>query len=77
MGFVLWSVVLCLSTRWPLTNDRGRNRIAHQIPRHPHESSRTEHGSFVRSANPERTYYIVPAGMSVIFRDEFGNELKR
>lgn len=30
-----------------------------------------------RSANLERTYYIVPPGMNVIFRDEFGNELKR
>jgi hypothetical protein len=30
-----------------------------------------------RSTNLERTYYIVPPGMNVIFRDEYGNELKR
>jgi hypothetical protein len=48
-----------------------------QIPRSPHERGRSEHGSFGRVANAERTYYIVPPGMSVIFRDEHGNELKR
>ncbi|KAF8271746.1 hypothetical protein EI94DRAFT_519022 [Lactarius quietus] len=41
------------------------------IPRHPLERGRS------RSANLDRTYYIVPPGMNVIFRDENGNELKR
>jgi len=27
-------------------------------------------------ASPERTYYIVPPGMSVIFRDELGNDVE-
>jgi hypothetical protein len=44
--------------------------IPHQVSRQPHDQ-----GSFTQSA--ERTYYIVPPGMSVIFRDEYGNELKR
>ena len=42
-----------------------------QIPRHPIGRGRSQ------SANPDRTYYIVPPGMNVIFRDEYGNELKR
>jgi hypothetical protein len=41
------------------------------IPRHSVDKGRS------RGANPERTYYIVPPGMNVIFRDEHGNELKR
>lgn len=48
-----------------------------QIPRHPPDRGRSEYGSNGRSANLERTYYIVPPGMNVIFRDEYGNELKR
>jgi hypothetical protein len=36
------------------------------------------HGPHVQTvSNAERTYYIVPPGMNVIFRDEYGNELKR
>ncbi|KAH9963220.1 hypothetical protein BC827DRAFT_150393 [Russula dissimulans] len=66
------------------TMDNG-DRI--KIPRHPYERrpSRSGHApasygqpdSEGSNLNPERTYYIVPPGMSVIFRDEFGNELKR
>ena len=44
-----------------------------QIPRHSINRGR---GSSA-NANLERTYYIVPPGMNVIFRDEHGNELKR
>ncbi|KAI0002954.1 hypothetical protein BJV74DRAFT_562564 [Russula compacta] len=56
--------------------DNGE-RIA--IPRHPRERRRTGpgHESHVQGSNPERTYYIVPPGMTVIFRDEYGNELER
>jgi len=47
-----------------------------QIPRQPLERRRSG-APYVQAANPERTYYVVPPGMSVIFRDEHGNELKR
>ncbi|KAH9077481.1 hypothetical protein EDB83DRAFT_1712876 [Lactarius deliciosus] len=47
------------------------------IPRHSPDRGRSTYGSHGRSANLERTYYIVPPGMNVIFRDEYGNELKR
>lgn len=47
------------------------------IPRHSPDRGRSEYGSQGRSTNLERTYYIVPPGMNVIFRDEYGNELKR
>jgi hypothetical protein len=41
-------------------------------------SSRSGNGSsYVQVPNAQRTYYIVPPGMNVIFRDEYGNELKR
>jgi len=49
----------------------------HQIPRQPVERRRSGNGSYVQAANAERTYYVVPPGMKVIFRDEYGNELKR
>ncbi|KAI9466715.1 hypothetical protein BJY52DRAFT_11074 [Lactarius psammicola] len=47
------------------------------IPRHSPDRGRSGYGSHGRSTNLERTYYIVPPGMNVIFRDEYGNELKR
>ncbi|KAN0124520.1 hypothetical protein V8E52_002169 [Russula decolorans] len=48
------------------------------IPRHPLERRRLEpRESYNYDSNNKRTYYIVPPGMSVIFRDEHGNELKR
>ena len=47
-----------------------------QIPRHP-DRGRPGYAAHGRNANLERTYYIVPPGMNVIFRDEHGNELKR
>jgi hypothetical protein len=47
-----------------------------QIPRHSINRGRSGFGPSA-NANPERTYYIVPPGMNVIFRDEHGNELKR
>lgn len=59
------------------TMDDGK-RIA--VPRQPIERRQSGHsgsGSYVQPSNPERTYYIVPPGMNVIFRDEYGNELKR
>jgi hypothetical protein len=68
MGDALRLVVLW---RWP---HRRRLIIDHhraQIPRHSVDKGRS------RGANLERTYYIVPPGMNVIFRDEHGNELKR
>jgi hypothetical protein len=52
--------------------------IVHQVPRQPIERLRLgPPGSYGQGSNPKRTYYIVPPGMSVIFRDEYGNELKR
>ncbi|KAI0303101.1 hypothetical protein BC826DRAFT_329923 [Russula brevipes] len=47
------------------------------IPRHPVELRLSGPGSYGQVSNTERTYYIVPPGMNVIFRDEYGNELKR
>jgi hypothetical protein len=47
------------------------------IPRHSPDRGRSGYGSNGRTTNLERTYYIVPPGMNVIFRDEHGNELKR
>jgi hypothetical protein len=41
------------------------------------ERRRSGNGPYVQAANTERTYYVVPPGMNVIFRDEYGNELKR
>jgi hypothetical protein len=62
-------------------NDRGGiimiDSITHQIPRHPVELRLSGSGSYGQVSNTERTYYIVPPGMNVIFRDEYGNELKR
>ena len=49
----------------------------HQIPRQSMEQRRSGNGSYVQAADAERTYYIVPPGMNVIFRDEYGNELER
>ncbi len=52
--------------------------MAHQIPRHPLERRRlAPRESHDYNPNTKRTYYIVPPGMNVIFRDEYGNELKR
>jgi len=50
--------------------------IPHQI-HHPVELRLSGPGSYGQVSNTERTYYIVPPGMNVIFRDEYGNELKR
>ncbi|KAF8505478.1 hypothetical protein F5888DRAFT_1798494 [Russula emetica] len=48
------------------------------IPRHSLERRRiAPRESYNYDSNNKRTYYIVPPGMSVIFRDEHGNELKR
>ena len=58
----------------------GYDRLQyHQIPRHPRERRRTGpgQGPYVQGSDPQRTYYIIPPGMKVIFRDEFGNELER
>lgn len=57
--------------------DNG-DRVA--IPRHPLERRRVaprDSYDYTNASNNKRTYYVVPPGMSVIFRDEFGNELKR
>ncbi|KAI0269285.1 hypothetical protein BC834DRAFT_621711 [Gloeopeniophorella convolvens] len=69
----------------PPTSDSSRSDVVHTletgaritIPRHPHERGRTDHRAHGHNGNTERTYYIVPPGMNVIFRDEYGNELKR
>lgn len=71
-------VSLC-ANRWVLMTGGCNRSIAHQIPRLPVERRRLPPpGSYGQgSSNLKRTYYVVPAGMSVIFRDENGNELKR
>ena len=52
--------------------------MTQQIPRHSLERRRlAPRESYNYDSNNKRTYYIVPPGMSVIFRDEYGNELKR
>jgi hypothetical protein len=52
--------------------------MTQQIPRHSLERRRlAPRESYNYDSNNKRTYYIVPPGMSVIFRDEHGNELKR
>lgn len=52
--------------------------MTHQIPRQPLERRRlAPRDSYDYESNNKRTFYIVPPGMNVIFRDEFGNELKR
>jgi hypothetical protein len=54
--------------------------MTQQIPRHPLERRRVaprDSYDYTSDSNNKRTYYVVPPGMSVIFRDEFGNELKR
>ncbi|KAH9978086.1 hypothetical protein BGW80DRAFT_793462 [Lactifluus volemus] len=70
---------------------RGPSSHSHASHHHPgghHHSQRRPHQHAFRQLNPahdqgsfnqsaERTYYIIPPGMSVIFRDEHGNELKR
>jgi hypothetical protein len=49
----------------------------YQIPRQPVERRRSGNAPYVQAAKAERTYYVVPPGMKVIFRDEYGNELQR
>ena len=62
-------------------NDLGcviTRSMTHQIPRHSLERRRiAPRESYNYDSNNKRTYYIVPPGMNVIFRDEHGNELKR
>lgn len=52
--------------------------VTQQIPRHSLERRRlAPRESYNYDSNNKRTYYVVPPGMNVIFRDEYGNELKR
>jgi len=50
-----------------------------QVPTEVHDRGRPTHSSVhkERLKRSGRTYYIVPPGMNVIFRDENGNELTR
>jgi hypothetical protein len=60
---------------WSWLCDRS---MTHQIPRQHLERRRlAPRESYDYESNNKRTFYIVPPGMNVIFRDEFGNELKR